>query len=142
MSEHIITGVVAGSFDVIHPGYIYMFNECKKHCDELLVLLHDDPSQERPHKLKPILSLEERQLVLRALRPVDRIMTYQSEEDLYQLLSTLSIGVRFLGDDYQGRSFTGDDLDIPIHYLTRDHGWSTTRFKKEIAASLVHEVEH
>ena len=24
-------GVVAGAFDVIHPGYIKMFNECKKH---------------------------------------------------------------------------------------------------------------
>ena len=27
--------VIAGSFDVIHPGYIFMFNECKKHCDTL-----------------------------------------------------------------------------------------------------------
>ena len=52
-------GVIAGNFDVIHPGYIFMFNECKKHCDTLLLLLHDDPSIERPDKIKPILSLEE-----------------------------------------------------------------------------------
>ena len=44
-------GVIAGNFDVIHPGYIFMFNECKKHCDILLLLLHDDPSIERPKKL-------------------------------------------------------------------------------------------
>ena len=28
-------GVIAGNFDVVHPGYILMFNECKKHCDTL-----------------------------------------------------------------------------------------------------------
>ena len=57
-------GVIAGNFDVIHPGYIFMFNECKKNCDTLLLLLHDDPSIERPDKIKPILSLEERIMVL------------------------------------------------------------------------------
>ena len=32
-------GVIAGNFDVIHPGYISMFNECKKNCDEFVVFL-------------------------------------------------------------------------------------------------------
>jgi hypothetical protein len=41
--------------------------------------------------------------------------------------------VRYLGDDYIGKSFTGDDLDLPIQYLSRDHGWSTTKYKKLIA---------
>ena len=39
-------------------------------------------------------------------------------------------------DDYKDKSFTGDDLDIPIHYLDRSHGWSTTKFKKLIAEKL------
>ena len=34
------TGVIAGNFDVIHPGYIYMFDECKANCDHLVELLH------------------------------------------------------------------------------------------------------
>ena len=46
------------------------------------------------------------------------------------------IDVRFLGNDYKGKDFTGKDLNIPIHYLDRSHGWSTTKFKKLIAASL------
>jgi cytidyltransferase-like protein len=48
-------GVIAGNFDVLHPGYIAMFEECKKYCDRLIVCLHEDPSIERPEKLKPIL---------------------------------------------------------------------------------------
>jgi nicotinic acid mononucleotide adenylyltransferase len=34
------TGVIAGNFDVIHPGYIKMFEECKENCDYFVVLLH------------------------------------------------------------------------------------------------------
>ncbi len=131
-----IVGVIAGNFDVIHPGYIYMFDECKKHCDILLLLLHDDPSIERPEKIKPILDLNERNMILSSLKQIDRIITYQIESDLYDILKTEQIDIRFLGDDYKDKSFTGDDLGIPIHYLDRSHGWSTTKFKKMIAESV------
>ena len=129
-------GVIAGNFDVIHPGYIHMFDECKNYCDTLLLLLHDDPSVERPEKIKPILSLDERTMILNSLKQIDRIITYKTESDLYEILMNKKIDVRFLGDDYRDKSFTGDDLDIPIHYLDRSHGWSTTKFKKLIAESL------
>ena len=131
-----IVGVIAGNFDVIHPGYIYMFDECKKHCDILLLLLHDDPSIERPEKIKPILDLNERNMILSSFKQIDRIITYQIESDLYDILKTEQIDIRFLGDDYKDKAFTGDDLDIPIHYLDLSHGWSTTKFKKMIAESV------
>ena len=57
-------GIIAGNFDVIHPGYIYMFREASQHCDKLLVALHTDPSIERPEKIKPILTVKERRLVV------------------------------------------------------------------------------
>ena len=129
-------GIIAGNFDVIHPGYIHMFDECKNYCDTLLLLLHDDPSVERPEKIKPILSLNERTMILNSLKQIDRIITYKTESDLYEILMNKKIDVRFLGDDYRDKSFTGDDLDIPIHYLDRSHGWSTTKFKKLIAETL------
>lgn len=132
-----IRGVIAGNFDVIHPGYIHMFQECKEHCDTLTVLLHMDPSIERPDKLKPILPVEDRIDILKSIRYIDNIDTYSTEDELYNYLrNSYGLGflnVRFLGDDYLGKSFTGDDLDIPIHYISRDHGWSTTKFKKLIA---------
>ena len=129
------TGVIAGNFDVIHPGYIYLFNECKEFCTELIILLHEDPSIERPEKLKPILNLDERKMILSSLTQVDQIIPYKLEVDLYQLLSNLDIDIRFLGDDYKSKPFTGDDLNIPIHFLDRSHSWSTTKFKNKIAKS-------
>ena len=129
-------GVIAGAFDIIHPGYIKMFKEAKQHCDSLIVLLHTDPTIERPEKLKAILSVEDRKEILMSLKYVDDVVRYTYEEQLYDLLKMGEFDIRFLGDDYKDESFTGDNLRILIHYLNRDHGWSTTKFKKLIAQSI------
>ena len=130
-----IKGVVAGNFDVIHPGYIEMFKECSKYCTQLIVFLHSDPSIERPEKLKPILSVEERKEILLSIKYIDDVYSYTYEESLYELLKLGSFGIRFLGEDYVGKPYTGDVLKIPIHWLDRGHGWSTTKYKKLIAES-------
>lgn len=128
-------GVIAGNFDVMHPGYIKMFKYMKEHCDCLIILLHTDPSIERPHKLKPILSSDDRKEMLESIKYVNDVIRYTYEEQLYELLKMGEFDVRFLGDDYKNKPFTGDDLKIPIHYINRDHGWSTTKFKKLISES-------
>lgn len=129
-------GMIAGNFDVIHPGYIHMFNQCKENCDFLYVFLHNDPSIERPEKLKPILSVEDRKLILKSLRQVDEVIVYDKEEDLRKLIQRYEPDVRFLGDDYINKPFTGDDLGTKIIFLDRSHGWSTTKYKTEIAKTI------
>ena len=130
-------GFLAGNFDVFHPGYIRMFEDSKSVCDFLVVGLHADPSLERPEKFKPILTVAERIEMLMAIRFVDQILVYKTEADLVNLLGQINPDVRILGSDYNGRGYTGDHLGIPIHYHVRDHQWSTTKFKKEIAKSLI-----
>ena len=131
-----IKGVIAGNFDVLHPGYVKMFKEMRQHCDTLVVFLHEDPSLERPLKMKPVLSVEDRKFMLSNLGLADDIISYNYEAVLYDLLSVGEFDIRFLGDDYKNKPFTGDDLKIPIHYLNRAHGWSTTKFKTLVANSL------
>ena len=129
-------GVIAGNFDIIHPGYIYTFKEAKSLCDTFTILLHTDPTIERPEKIKPILSVKERLDILHSIRYIDFIIQYDMEKDLYGLLKWLNPDVRFMGDDYKTKGFTGDDLDIPIHFIDRSHGWSTTKFKTLISNTL------
>ena len=131
-----VKGVIAGNFDVLHPGYIKMFKEMSEHCEVLVVLLHTDPSIERPNKHKPILSVEDRKEMLLSLKYVDDVIRYTYEEQLLDLLKMGEFSVRFLGDDYIKKPFTGDNLSTPIHYLDRSHGWSTTKYKQLIAKSI------
>lgn len=129
-------GIIAGNFDVIHPGYIKMFKECKSYCEDFIILLHSDPSIERPHKIKPILSVEERTELLNSIKYIDGIISYTYEKDLVDVIKALEPDIRFLGDDYRGKTYTGFELNTPVHYLNRDHGWSTTKFKKLIADTI------
>ena len=131
-----IRGVIAGNFDVIHPGYIKTFEECKNNCDHFTILLHTDPSIERPNKLKPILSVQERIEILSSIIYINDIKVYTYEAELVELLKNGDYNKRFLGDDYKNKSFTGDKLDIQIQFISRDHGWSTTKFKNLIAKSV------
>ena len=131
-----IRGFTAGNFDVIHPGYIKLFKECFENCNHFTIFLHSDPSIERPSKLKPILTLEERIEILESIRYISEIKTYTYESELYQLIKKGNYNIRFLGDDYKNKKYTGDDLDIKIHFLNRDHGWSTTKFKTLISKSI------
>jgi glycerol-3-phosphate cytidylyltransferase len=123
-------GIIAGCFDIIHPGYVIMFEEAKKYCDLLIIALHSDPTIERTNKLKPILSIKDRKLILESIKYIDQIFVYNTEKELEILLQDLKPQVRFLGDDYKNINYTGEGIIDHVIFLDRSHGWSTTKFKK------------
>jgi len=127
------TGFIAGSFDLIHPGYIKMFEDTKNICDELIVGLHSNPANERPHKDSPVHSREERKIILKSIRYVDKIFEYDTERDLYNLLREIKPDIRILGTDYENTKYTGYDLNIPVYFHKRDHNWSCSGLKNKIA---------
>jgi cytidyltransferase-like protein len=127
-------GVLAGAFDLIHPGYCRMMNFCKQHCDRLTVLLHDNPSIERK-KMRPVHTTAERQEILLSMKFVDGVVVYSTEQDLRNELSSGKYDVRFLGDDYRGKDYTGKDIDVPVIFVPRVHIYSTTALKKAISDS-------
>jgi len=126
-------GIICGSFDLIHPGYIRMFKEAKDICDHLIVALQDDPTIDRPGKCKPVQEFSDRKEVLSSIKFVDLIIDYNTEKELLGLLESTYHDVRILGSDYVGRkSFTGSELNKPIYYCNRNHEYSTTALKEAI----------
>ena len=132
-----IIGFTAGNFDLLHPGYIYTFEEAKKHCDKFIVFLQKDPSLHRKSKYKPVISLHERYKTLIAIRYIDEVYTYQTEEELLKLIEFIKPDVRILGEDYIGEDFTGKELPIKVIYTTRTHEWSTTKIKDLITRQTI-----
>lgn len=136
MSEEFKVGIVCGAFDVIHPGYIFMFQDAKTVCDKLVVLLQTDPTVDRPEKMKPTQTPEDRELILRSIRYVDDVIYYTTEAELYTILKQDFYDVRILGTDYINKDFTGKDLNRPIHWHDRSHKYSATKFKTKIKESV------
>ena len=131
-------GFTCSCFDLLHAGHIIMLRYAKARCDKLIVGLQTDPTTDRPEKNKPIQSLEERRIQLGAVKYVDEVFTYDTEEDLYKKLLDINPDVRILGSDYIGKSFTGDDLDIKIYYHDRNHNYSTTNLREKIVSEHIH----
>ncbi len=127
-----ILGFTAGNFDLLHPGYIITFEEAKRHCDKFIIFLQRDPSLTRFSKYKPVIPLYDRYQALMSIKYIDAVYTYQTEEELYDLIKFWKPDIRILGEDYIGKPFTGDDLPPKIIYTTRSHDWSTTKLKNLI----------
>jgi glycerol-3-phosphate cytidylyltransferase len=125
-------GFTASAFDLLHAGHILMLREAKQVCDYLICGLQLDPSWDRPAKNRPIQSITERYIQLSAVRYVDEIVPYTTEAELLQILKAYPIDVRILGEEYRGRPFTGAELDIPCHFNTRAHDYSTTELRARI----------
>ena len=130
-----VIGFTAGSFDCTHTGHYLMFEDCKRHCTYLIVGLQTDPTIDRPDKNKPVQSVFERYIQLRACKFIDEIIVYSTEDELYTILSTLEIDIRFLGDDWRGREFTGYELPVYTHFNSRTHDYSTTNLRNRIYES-------
>ena len=129
-------GVSCGSFDLIHAGYIRMFKDAKSVCDTLVVALQTDPTSDRPEKNKCIQPADQRAEILKSIRYIDEVLSYDTEKSLYQLRESLDYDVRILGTDYEGRDYTGKDLDPEVYYHRRDHDISTSKIKEEIYQSF------
>ena len=126
-------GVTFSCWDLLHAGHNIFLDDSKNQCDILCVGLQTDPTLDRPEKNKPIQSLEERTIQIRSCRYVDYYFIYSTEKSLYDSIVELKPDVRFLGDDYVGKRFTGDDLGITIVYHPRsNHTYSTTNLRKTI----------
>jgi len=130
-------GFTASSFDLLHAGHTLMLEEAKTVCDYLIVGLQTDPTIDRPTKNRPVQTVVERYLQLRACKYVDEIIPYTTEKDLEDILSSMSIDIRILGVEYKDQDFTGRDIckkrGIDLYFNKRDHRFSSSDLRKRVA---------
>ena len=132
MKKKMVIGFTCSAFDLTHAGHYLMLEEVRGKCDFLIVGLQSDPSIDRKSKNKPIQTLKEREIQIKACKYVDKIVHYKTEKDLVNLLKKINPDIRFLGEDWKGKSFTGKELPIKIIFNSRGHNYSTTNLRKRI----------
>jgi len=130
-------GVFPGTFDLLHPGHLRALAEAKEYCDRLIILLQVDPSV-REGKNRPVMLPSERYLQLMSTKYVDEVIPYITEEELYDLLTVMHPNKRFLGEDWIGRRFTGDDIEgIENVFVSRGHKYSSSRIRARLTSKEV-----
>jgi glycerol-3-phosphate cytidylyltransferase len=127
-----ITGFTCSTFDLFHAGHIMMLREAKEHCDYLIVGLQTDPTIDRVQKNKPIQTIFERFIQVNACVYVDEIVLYATEKDLRDILLSYPIDIRILGEEYEGKDFTGHDIPMKFYFNKRRHSFSTTELRQRV----------
>ena len=137
-------GFTASAFDLLHAGHVAMLREAKSQCDYLICGLQVDPASHRIEKNRPVQSLVERYIQLSANKYVDEIIPYESEGDLKDILLTVPIDVRILGEEYKHQDFTGKEIcqmmGIELYFNSRAHLFSSSRLRERVAAR--EKIEH
>lgn len=135
--------IFASCADLLHPGHFAALKQgkdaaralCKQGEEPYLIfLLQSDPTLDRPEKNKPIEALVEREARVDACAYVDERINYTTEATLRDTLHALApiIRLRILGDEYKGKEFTGHELNVPVVWIDRSHGWSTSGLRQRI----------
>lgn len=136
MSNKVKVGITFSAFDLLHAGHIKMLEEAKRHCDFLIVGLQTDPTIDRPDKNRPIQTVVERYIQLKACKFVDEIVPYATEQDLEDILRSFKIDVRIVGEEYQDKNFTGrsfcEENEIELYFNKRNHRFSSSGLRKEV----------
>jgi D-beta-D-heptose 7-phosphate kinase/D-beta-D-heptose 1-phosphate adenosyltransferase len=122
------TVFVNGCFDVIHRGHIELFNYAKSFGDYLVVAIDTD---ERVKKLKgffrPFNNQNDRKFVLEAIRYIDRVYFFNSEEELGELILNINPEVMVVGSDWKNKRVVGSQYAKSLKFFDRIGDYSTTK---------------
>ena len=136
-----MVGFYPGSFDLCHAGHMLAFKDASNECDYLIVGLHSDPTFDRPLKNKPIMSMEERRIILKGISYIDEIREYDTERDLMNLVMELQPNIYFIGEDWKNKEWTCKELckelNIKVIYLQRKHNYSTSELRERIVKDFL-----
>ncbi len=130
-------GITFSAFDLLHAGHVKMLEDAKRVCDYLICGLQTDPTINRPEKNKPVQTVVERYIQLKACKHVDEIVPYATEQDLEDILRAFKLDVRIVGEEYKDKAFTGrtfcEENNIDLYFNKRNHRFSSSRLRKEVA---------
>ena len=129
-------GITFSAFDLLHAGHVKMLEEAKRKCEYLICGLQTDPTIDRPEKNKPVQTVVERYIQLKACKHVDEIVPYATEQDLEDILRAFKIDVRIVGEEYKEKEFTGrtycEENGIELYFNKRNHRFSSSGLRKEV----------
>jgi len=127
--------VVNGTFDIIHLGHLRLLEYARSLPNSYVLVLAD--SDRRIKQLKgndrPINNEYERCSLLFALKSVDRVETFDSDEELIKLIKDFEPDVMVKGSDYRGKPIIGAEYCKEIKFYDRLGNYSTTNKIQDIA---------
>ena len=118
---------VNGTFDIVHLGHIQLLKKASDLGDFLIVGLDGDKRvKELKGEQRPINNLVSRITLLESIKYVDRVVAFDSDEQLETLIKTMRPTIMVIGEEYKGKRIIGSEYVGEIVYFPKMEGFSST----------------
>jgi len=126
--------IVNGTFDILHLGHIRLLEYARSFPQSYVYVLID--SDRRVKELKgsgrPVHNEYERSSFLFALKAVDRVDVFDTDEELRNYIKTYEPDVMVKGSDYRNKTIIGSEYCKEIKFYDRLERYSTTNKIQDI----------
>lgn len=137
MSKKPIIGYTTGVFDLFHIGHLNILEKAKEKCDYLIVGVTDSETVYEYKGRYPIVSLDDRMSIIKALKGVDKVVV-QKSMDKIAAWDDYRFDVLFHGNDWKGSPMYKEiedklkDKGVSFEYFEYTKKTSTTLIKTKI----------
>lgn len=126
--------IVNGTFDVLHVGHIMLLQSARITSSTFVKVLIDSDRRisEIKGPLRPINNVYERSTLLMALKYVDQVVVFDSDQELADEIKHFAPDVMIKGSDYKGKHIIGSEYCKEIRFYERLNQFSSTKKIQDI----------
>ena len=119
------TVFVNGTFDILHPGHVQLFKVARSLGEKVIVATDtDEKISEDKGFDKPIHSVGYRVAMLEAIKYIDTVLTFDTRQELEDLVEMYSPDILLLGDDWRNGEVVGAEFAKEVRFLPRVGGYA------------------
>tara|TARA_B100000700_G_scaffold163603_1_gene181073 strand:- start:448 stop:852 length:405 start_codon:yes stop_codon:yes gene_type:complete len=116
-----------GCFDILHRGHVELFKFCKSQGDYLVVGIDTDSRvKESKGPSRPFNSQEDRKFFLEAIKYIDKVVLFSTDNELRQRLAESNVDTMIVGSDWKGKRVVGQEKVNKVLFFDRIGTYSTT----------------
>jgi len=125
---------VNGCFDGgLHRGHIELLNYAKSQGDILYVAIDSDARvKQLKGPTRPIHNQEDRKFHLENLKAVNRVLIFNTDEELTNLVKIIEPDIMIVGSDYKNKRVIGSEHAKELKFFDRIDEYSTTKIIQSI----------
>ena len=126
--------IVNGTFDILHRGHLELLDYAKSCGGYLIVAIDTDRRvKELKGDARPVNTQYDRKYHLEMLKPVDRVVLFDSKEELIQIIEDYKPDIMVKGSDWKGKSVVAEQYVKEIYWYDRIEEYSSTDIIQRIA---------
>lgn len=125
---------VNGTFDILHPGHVALLAHAKSLGGRVTVAIDSDrrvKSIKGDHR--PFYNQRERAMMLLALRDVDEVLIFDTDQDLESICENLKPAIMVKGSDWKNHAVIGQAHCGRIEWFDRINKYSTSSIYENLA---------